>query len=641
MRRTLALSPLLVSLSGVLLVASQNPPPAQSLFRAAADLVVVDFLAVDANAQPAVGLTQKELVLLVDGRVREIRALQFVKVSTTSVETPISVPGLPLPYGTNDTPVPGRNVIIVIDHEQIRPVEGKPVFEAASRFIDRLSPLDRVGVVTLPNGNIEADLTTNHERVRTAIGAVVGRAMRMDGAWNISVSEAVAIQDEQAKTDRPVSGELIARECDGSRGQGCPKIVINAALQMARELEIRTRASLVALRTLFEGVAGIEGPKTVVFLSGSLVPNRTTPFDFEDVAKAAAVARIQLYVLQPNEALVDVVERSPKRIFEDMDLRRHGLEDLAANAGGVFMRLSGAGDNVFTRVADEISAYYLIGFSPQGSERDGKRHKIEVRTSRPQVTIRARPAFVVTGQPADAKAAPPEPKAMLRDYGSYRDLPLRAAAFPFREGGSALLKIIVAAEPADSKTTLNSAAFALIDAQGRRGAEWTEAGVNVVIRPLVTAAAVPPGDYRLRVAVVDTEGRRGAADYEFSARLTDAGPLQVGSIMLGTVDGGAFKPSLLVDSQAQAVTAYTEIYGAPAQGAALTATYELAARPDGPPVVLAKGNLLPTREPDRHVATGSLPLVGVAAGDYVVRLIVSLNGKEIGRVFRTLRKSGS
>ena len=43
----------------------------------------------------------------------------------------------------------------------------------------------------------------------------------------------------------------------------------------------------------------------------------------------------------------------------------------------------------------------------------------------------------------------------------------------------------------------------------------------------------PPGTYRLRVAALDTTGRPGAAEDEVEVGLGFAGPLTLGSLMLG------------------------------------------------------------------------------------------------------------
>ena len=149
----------------------------QPQFRAGTDLVAIDFQVIDENGQPVTDLKPAELTLKVDGRTRDIRALQFVKVARTSGDSPAPVASLPLPFATNDAITPGRIVIIVVDHEQLRPGEGKAAIDAAGRLVDRLSPTDRVGLVTLPYGKVEVDLTTNHARVKTSLTGIVAFAV--------------------------------------------------------------------------------------------------------------------------------------------------------------------------------------------------------------------------------------------------------------------------------------------------------------------------------------------------------------------------------------------------------------------------------------------------------------------------------
>ena len=611
----------------------------QPQFRAGTDLVAIDFQVIDENGQPVTDLKPAELTLKVDGRTRDIRALQFVKVARTSGDSPAPVASLPLPFATNDAITPGRIVIIVVDHEQLRPGEGKAAIDAAGRLVDRLSPTDRIGLVTLPYGKVEVDLTTNHARVKTSLAGIVGRAPRTNAIWNISIWEAVTIERERLDGDRPVTNEVIARECHGPSDSSCVQQVAAEALRLSREIDLRTRTSLKAIEDFFKGIAHVEGPKTVVLLSGSLVRANIndTPFDMDDVARAATAARAQLYVVQPHQSMMDTLNRnSNATLTKDMDLRLEGLEDLAGVTGGVLFRLSGAGDNIFTRIADEVSAYYLLGFEPGARERDGKRHKIELTTKRQHVLIRARPGFII--DEPDRTAKPLGPTAILRDFAVHRDLQLRAAAFPFRNTDKENVKVVVAVEPADSATTLNAAAFAMINTQGQVVAEWTEEGGAVIVRPLVTAAVVPPGDYRLRVAAVDTTGRRGAVDYEFAATLTPAEPLRLGTLMAGVAERGNFRPRLQFDLTATpSVTGYVEIYGTPPTGATLTATLELAIAPSAQPLASAPANVLLSADPDRRVATGDIELKSVTPGDYVLRLVVKLDERVIGQTTRVIR----
>ena len=221
--------------------------PQSVQFRGGTDIVAIDFLATRPDGQPVEDLVAKEIVLKVDGRVRDLRSFQFVKLSATSREVPARA-ALPAPFGANDAPSPGRSVIIVVDHEQTRASEGRSATAAAARFLDRLTPLDQAGLVTMPNGKVEVDLTTNHDRVRKALADVVGRAQRKTGISNISLDEAMTVLAERIDPDKTFTQELIDRECRfAPADSACRTRVVQDALQIARETELRDAA--IAPRT--------------------------------------------------------------------------------------------------------------------------------------------------------------------------------------------------------------------------------------------------------------------------------------------------------------------------------------------------------------------------------------------------------
>lgn len=608
-------------------------------FRAGTDLVAIDFMALGAGGLPVADLKPGEVTLQVDGRTRDIRNLQFVRLTSVPAGAPAARATVPLPFAANDTASRGRTVLVVVDHEQIAAADGKVAADAAGRFLDRLAPIDRVGLVTLPNGRIEADLTTNHARVRAALKTITGKAARRNPMFNLSLDEALTIRTERADADRQRTVEIQDRECRyASTDSACKDNVVAEALLIARETELATRATLQALSGLFDGLAPIEGPKSVVLLSQSLVRFEDTHLDLDAVTRAASRARVQLFVLQLHRAAVDVLGRNtPPERTNDAERMLGGLEDLAGSTGGELFRLSGMGDNAFARIADRSSAYYLVGFEPRPAERDGKPHRIAIATTRRGVVIHARPVFIVD-DPDRLGPPPSQPMTMLRDRSEYRDLPLRVTAFPFRDRDPRHLRIVVAVETADPAAALTSAAFALVDLAGQGAAEWTEEGANVVRRPLLTAAAVPPGDYRLRVAAIDAAGRRGAVELEFAAALTPAGPLQIGPLMLGWNEAGAFRPRLLFARDTQSVETYLELYGTAGEGSTLGVMFEIVSAEGGPALTSAPATLLVSAEPDRRVATGSIPIDKLPAGDFVVRAILSVNGGVVGRVSRTLRK---
>lgn len=70
-----------------------------------------------------------------------------------------------------------------------------------------------------------------------------------------------------------------------------------------------------------------------------------------------------------------------------------GLAKIAADSGGGYFELGSTADlgATFARVADELHRQYALGFSPQ--KLDGKTHKLEVRVTRPGMTVRARKSY--------------------------------------------------------------------------------------------------------------------------------------------------------------------------------------------------------------------------------------------------------
>jgi hypothetical protein len=141
----------------------------------------------------------------------------------------------------------------------------------------------------------------------------------------------------------------------------------------------------------------------------------------------------------------------------------------------------------------------------------------------------------------------------------------------------------------------------------------------------------------MRVAATDAAGRSGTVDIALKAELTDAGALKLSSLVLGVAEEGKFAGRLQFDTEPTAV-AYLEIYGA--MKGALSADLELAETENGPASVSGAMRITGGASDDRHVALGGIPIGSLPPGDIVVRAIVSVDGKPVGRVTRTLRKEG-
>src|SRR5205814_354368 len=71
------------------------------------------------------------------------------------------------------------------------------------------------------------------------------------------------------------------------------------------------------------------------------------------------------------------------------------LKELADRSGGQVYRADNVGllPKAFLAIADELRTQYLLGYYPANGERDGRYRKIQVKTSRKDIAIRARPGY--------------------------------------------------------------------------------------------------------------------------------------------------------------------------------------------------------------------------------------------------------
>ncbi len=489
---------------------------------------------------------------------------------------------------------------IVLDHESVRHGTERNAINAAVRYINMLGPRDRISYVTMPNGGVELDFTHDHQQVVSALRRFTSRAQRES---------------------------------------------------TERERSCRSRLLLNSMTDYLKGLTSLKGPKTVVLLSsGVLNPRRDAPITgppgpceirqvyFQEVSAAASMARAHMYVVQPDDLNMD----SPREVFSDptasrfagADEDRAGLESLAGVTGGDFMRIVGPDDQTLTTLARTFTGYYLATFDPEPGERNGSLHRAEVNVTRAGLRVRTHPEVLLPR--IDTRAGGASLRDMLRNGQIYRALPMRATALA-SAGADGKVKILAVLDGIEPDVKFTEAMFGLIDGRDKLVAQWTANERELAESPVVTAGEATPGPYRLRVAAVDASGRRGVAEFEFLARLTEADPLSLSGMAVGISRDGVFMPKLVFGSD-QAAVAYFEIYGRAPKSDSVTVRLEIADAPEGRALTTAVPRVVAQGD-DRRLALGALPIAALPPGDYVVRAIVSVDGRPVGRLTRTLRKS--
>jgi Ca-activated chloride channel family protein len=145
-----------------------------------------------------------------------------------------------------------------------------------------------------------------------------------------------------------------------------------------------------------EQLRGVQGRKVVVvFTDGEDTSSR---LDAGDALERARAEEVMVYSIGLENEFLSGSRRV--RTSPDRGLRRLSEE----TGGGFFVLKQNEKDQLgstFTRVAQELHAQYVLGFSPQSL--DGKVHKLEVKVKKPGMKPRARKSYVAA--PATAPDA--------------------------------------------------------------------------------------------------------------------------------------------------------------------------------------------------------------------------------------------
>ncbi len=553
--------------------------------------------AVTREGQPVTDLKPGDLSIKIDGKAREIKGLELVepKAATAAGDAAAAAPAstLPPPYTTNtaSAPVPkgAREILIAVDDEGIGSGREGPVRDAVKALLDKLSPGDRVGLVAMKQGGLNLPPTTNHA----------------------SIAEAL------------------------------PRLVtIGSVNESEADLACRTKVMLGTLNGFLQG-AGPE--RSVVFLSAAMVPPsmdsvkrlssardvqmdnvacEIRPDDYDALGRTAATSAAQLFVVAYVEGLANGANRRAGQT---------GLESVAGVTGAEYIMLSGSTDVPGNRIARTAGTYYLADVD--GSTAGARR--VDADVSREGVKVVARPVAPESAPGAALVGKSVTTKDMIATAAVFRDLPLRSAGYVSRPPNSKDLQVMVLFEPETAGTKLTAGVVGLYNQAGKLVAQWTARAEELSRSPIAAALTIAPGSYRMRVAAT-ADGKAGTTDTQIDVQLDDLAALKLGDMVLGGNQGG-FVPKLAFTSQDAAAVGLFYVYGV-TKDTKLDVTFELAKDATSEPLGTGPGTVANGPGEDARIVYGGFGLAPVEPGDYMLRAVVTVDGKKAGVVTKTIRK---
>jgi VWFA-related protein len=568
----------LILLASLAQTPSPQAPSAQPpiTFKVEVNYVEIDANVTDAQGNFARGLTRDDFQVLEDGKPQALTAFSMVDIPIARADPPLFSKTAIVPdVATNNPPFEGRVFVLVMDDLNTRFNLTSRTRAAARQFVERyVGANDMIAVVnTSGYARSMQDFTSNRQLALKAIEGAMGN--KADSATS------AALQDYYVNQNTPGAG-------------GASAGTSNANAQF-NELQRYTNArnTMHTLKNVADYMSGMRGRrKAVVFFSEGVNYNVVDPFnnphatdvqrEIRDLIAAATRANVNVYSVDPRGVVTgmeDAIELGsfptdnsikPSDLMSEMRIEQDSLRTVAEETGGFAVLNQNDFRSGFSRILQDNSSYYVLGYYPTNDKRDGRSRTVQVKVLKPGLTVRSRKSYIapIPGKKEETKdaktgATSPELHDALESPVAVSGLAITAFAAPFRGPSSkagALDAIAMAIEIDGSalKFTTSPQGLFLDDlevttfASGADGKvkDGSHDVIKLSLKPQTHAAIssgafrvirriqIPPGKYQLRVGVRESNGGRvGTVIYDLDAPDFSKGPLSMSAIALASGSG--------------------------------------------------------------------------------------------------------
>lgn len=522
-------------------VSAQPTPPVAPqppvTFRAEVNYVEVDARVLDEQGRFVTGLTQNDFQVFEEGKPQQVTAFSLVNIPVERAERPLFASKPIEPDVQTNLGIDGRVYLIVLDDLHVNPLRSSLVKVAARRFVERYVGANDIAAVVHTGGRGDAgqEFTSNPRLLLAAIDKFMGRKLRS--------STMERLDQEQRTRDMRQPGERIEDPSDMERG-------------------FQARNSLTTLKSLSDYLANVHGRRIalVLFSEGVdyditdpfLNQNASTVMDAtRDAIAAATRGNVAVYGIDPRgltamgDDLIEVgsfptdtsLGLGQTAFQNELRLGQDSLRVLSDETGGFATVNTNDLNGAFDRLVADNSSYYVLGYYPTNDRRDGKFRKIEVKLSKPGLTVRARKGYVAPrGRAPETKLSGPndasaELRAAMSSPLPSSALPLAVSAAVFKgpaPNGSVVVSTLVGARDLalteKNGTFHNDLEIALMaTSQSGKTFSGDRNTIALSLKPdsvprmraagfrILSGLDLPPGQYQLRVAVREGNAKRAGS----------------------------------------------------------------------------------------------------------------------------------
>ena len=551
--------------------AAQQPADASQesvvTFRTETNFVEVHAIVTDDDGDFVRGLTLDDFEVYEDGERQTPTVFSLVDVPIERRFAPMNADGTiaePIEPDVRETTgaFEGRIFIVLLDDLHTQISRTNIVRNIAKQFVDEYLGENDLAAVIHTSGRQEngQELTNNRLLLKAAIDRFQARKLPSAGA------------ERMAEHLLEASGDV-----DDGTGQA-PDYRSSEALQKAEsvrdpldfERAYNTRRALDAIENISEWLGDVQGRrKALLFFSEGFDYDIYQPFSLakesssviaetREATAAAQRANVNVYGIDPRAmsafgelAQVNGYSRYPQLSYQgfrgmgrELLLSQESLISLSEETGGLPIVNQADLAGGLGRILLDNSRYYVLGYYSDATTWQRDRFmRLDVRTTRPGLTIRARKGFL----PPDTETIERERQELLESGASpaliaaldkpvpVGDLPLRVFAAPLRgsdDNGSVVIAVEVDGsalrfEQRDGRFVESvELSVAAID-EGARVQGGDSKTFNLNLEPathdqvartgvrLLSQLELEPGRYQLRVAVQEATGKAiGTVPYD-------------------------------------------------------------------------------------------------------------------------------
>lgn len=659
------------------------------------EVVVVDVVVTEKEGGPSGGLRSEDFKLTEDGVPQQIATFEAVDVSAAAPQDEAAAPEPAVSMNTGAQAMSTRSFVLVFDQVHLTHVGAQRARVAIAQFL-RFGPREGDTVMLVGTGGGAwwmTRATGDTREIEAVLQRLQGLNKNPDTPERITEWEAMRIWEDRD----PIVLEQVRRRFEtyvtgqARRAEGLP---VRATDRLAEEKEfvsdteiqnraqeayqqslVRNRTTLAALSRVLDSLGAVRGRKTVILLSEGFIHD-TRLDEFNGAIRAAQRSNVAIYFVDvrgmsamplsataqfgPFLPAADVADE----ITQDL-VSAAGADTLAGNTGGFTIKNTNDLERGLRRIAQENRRYYLLGYSPTNTKRDGSWRKIAVQVDRPGVEVRARKGYFAPGgtrrtADRDARAWRPGLQQALDSPYEFANIPLRMIHHVLGEAspGKARTLFTTAVDvrglafQTDGDVSLDILDYLLVvtnrdSGEFQRQDRKLELKLPSEARATLERAWLPishefdlvPGVYRAKVVVRDTRGDKiGSVSRELD--VPDPRGFWVSSPVLSDAleprkEGAALRPVIGARRAfAPGATLYFqfEVYGSARDSSSglprVSSGFTLRSREGA---VVAQGAPAPIRPtPEGRIARiGALPLKDIASGDY--ELLIDLKDEVAGR----------